>query len=353
MRTPLEIPVPTTEELEALEKLYRTTKDVRLRTRAQMVLLAGEQRMTAPAIAAIVREDDQTVRNWLKRYLAEGIEGLKDRPMPGAPPKITPAYEAQLLEAVRRRPRSLGQPYSMWTLQRLADSMAEQTSIRVADETVRKLREIGRDRAEPSAAQDHQPGSRVLGKKKTVEDARDGLKAGEAFYYADEFNLSWFPTLRAMWSPKGQQVMIPTPGQPDKYYGIGAVNYHTGETVVLFRLHKRRREIAELLQALLDRHPTGTIYVAWDNASMHEDEEIEDVVRAAAGRLVLLYLPTYSPWLNPIEMLWRHFRREVTHCELFETKRALLAAAQDCFGRFNQCSEKILSVIGSKAAKVA
>jgi hypothetical protein len=39
--------------------------------------------------------------------------------------------------------------------------------------------------------------------------------------------------------------------------------------------------------------------------------------------------------------------------ELFETKRALLAAAQACFERFNQCPEKILSVIGSKAAKVA
>ena len=38
---------------------------------------------------------------------------------------------------VRRRPRSLGQPYSMWTLQRLADSMAEQTGIQVEDETVR------------------------------------------------------------------------------------------------------------------------------------------------------------------------------------------------------------------------
>jgi transposase len=143
MRKPLEIPAPTTEELEALEKLYRTTKDVRLRTRAHMVLLAGQQRMTAPAIAAIVREDDQTVRNWLKRYLAEGIEGLKDRPMPGTPPKITPAYEEQLLAAVRRRPRSLGQPYSMWTLQRLADFMAEQTGIRVADETARKLLKKG------------------------------------------------------------------------------------------------------------------------------------------------------------------------------------------------------------------
>ena len=35
--------------------------------------------MIAPAIAKIVRENDQTIRNWLKRLMAEGIEGLKDR----------------------------------------------------------------------------------------------------------------------------------------------------------------------------------------------------------------------------------------------------------------------------------
>ena len=115
--------------------------------------------------------------------------------------------------------------------------------------------------------------------------------------------ISWLPTLRALWSPKGQQVMVPTLGQPYRRYGLGAVNYHTGRTVVLFRRRKRRREVAELLQALVDQHPTGTIYVAWDNADTHEDDEVEAVVRGAAGRLVLLYLPTYSPWPNPIEML--------------------------------------------------
>src|SRR6266550_8366061 len=149
-----------------------------------------------------------------------------------------------------------------------------------------------------------------------------------------------------MWSPKGQQVMIPTPGQPDKYYGIGAVNYHTGESVVQFHRRKRRKEIALLLEALVEKHPTGTIYVAWDNASMHEDDEVEGVVRAAAGRLVLLSLPTYSPWLNPIEMLWRHFRREVTHCELFETVVALLAAAQTFFDRYKQSSLAVLASNG-------
>ena len=146
-----------------------------------------------------------------------------------------------------------------------------------------------------------------------------------------------------MWSPKGQQVMIPTPGQPDKRYGIGAVNYHTGETVVQFQRRKRRKEVAQLLEALLAKHPTGTVYVAWDNASTHEDDEVEDVVRAAAGRLVLLYLPTYSPWLNPIEMLWRHLRREVTHCELFESVKALLRAADDFFARSNREPQKTLA----------
>lgn len=158
------------------------------------------------------------------------------------------------------------------------------------------------------------------------------------------------PTLRAMWSPEGQQVMIETPAQPTRRYGIGAVDYHTGQTVVLIRRRKRRPEVAELLGALLLKHPTGTVYVAWDNSNTHEDDEIEEVLRAAAGRLVLLYLPTYSPWLNPIEMLWRHFRREVTHCELFQSIKALVAAAYDFFERHNRRPHDVLSIIGSHAS---
>ena len=141
--------------------------------------------------------------------------------------------------------------------------------------------------------------------------------------------------------------MIPTPGQNIRHYGIGAVNYHSGETVVLVRKHKRRQEMAELLTQLLLKHPTETIFVAWDNACTHQDKAVDSVVRGAAGRLVLLYLPTYSPWLNPIEMLWRHFRREVTHCELFVSIQHLISATYEFFDRYNQTPDKLLSVIGA------
>jgi hypothetical protein len=104
------------------------------------------------------------------------------------------------------------------------------------------------------------------------------------FSDADEFNVSWRPTLRALWSPRGQHVMIPPPGQPDTRDGLGAVHDHPGATVVLFRRRQRRREVAERLQALVDKHPTGPIEVAWDHADAHADAEVEAIVRAAAGR---------------------------------------------------------------------
>jgi len=133
----IEIPPQTPEQIQALDELYRTTKEVRLRSRAQMILLAAEKGWTASVIGEVVRCDENTVRLWLNRYLAEGIEGLQDEPRPGISPKVTPEYEEKLLAAVRVRPRSLDLAFSTWTLQRLADYLAEETGIRVCAETVR------------------------------------------------------------------------------------------------------------------------------------------------------------------------------------------------------------------------
>lgn len=57
---PIRVPDLSPERLAELEELYRTTRNVRLRTRAQMVLLAAERRLTAAHIAEIVRASEET-----------------------------------------------------------------------------------------------------------------------------------------------------------------------------------------------------------------------------------------------------------------------------------------------------
>ncbi len=141
---PIRLDALSGEQWRELDRLYHTTRDVRVRTRAQMVLLAAEQSLVAAQIAAIVRQNEETVRRWLVRYQAEGIAGLAAAPRAGAPPKITPEYRAQLLQAVRQRPRGLGLPFSLWTAARLADYLAEVTKLRLSAASVcRALRAGG------------------------------------------------------------------------------------------------------------------------------------------------------------------------------------------------------------------
>ena len=120
-----------------LDCLYRTTRDAQLRTRVHIVLLAVEKGLIAAEIADIVRADEQTVRRWLKRYQAQGLDGLYDSPRPGGPRKVTDTYLNELMDVARQSPTAFQLPFATWTLDRLTDFMADRTGIAVNPETVR------------------------------------------------------------------------------------------------------------------------------------------------------------------------------------------------------------------------
>lgn len=128
----------TQEQLEELRQFYRQTHSARERTRAHMVLLNAEHGLVAREIAELVHRDQQSVRNWIRRYVEDGIDGFSDRPRSGVDPKADSRFDEQLIEAVRHRPRALGLEFSSWTLERLSEYMTQKTGIHVSYETIRR-----------------------------------------------------------------------------------------------------------------------------------------------------------------------------------------------------------------------
>ena len=109
----------TAVEEEAVRRLaHARTAPARRVERARMIWLA---RAGQPA-STIARElgiSTDTVRLWLKRFNAEGLAGLADRPRSGRPVTYTPEQVGEVIGASLTKPDTLGLPFGSWTLDRL------------------------------------------------------------------------------------------------------------------------------------------------------------------------------------------------------------------------------------------
>jgi transposase len=128
----------STEELIALEKVYRQTQDANVRSRCQMILLSNEG-LSPPQIAPQVRFHRRTVTRYIQRYEDEGIDGLLTRPRSGRPPKATEAYTSLLLQTVAQEPRALDLSFSNWTTASLAEYLIQETGIALSPRQVENI----------------------------------------------------------------------------------------------------------------------------------------------------------------------------------------------------------------------
>jgi len=114
----------TDGERAKLARLARSqAAPVRLARRAEIVLRSAAG-VTAPSIARELGLADKTVRAWVERFNAAGLEGLDDAPRPGRPPTYTEQNRGRVVAKARGLPpKPAGgevPPTCHWTLDRLA-----------------------------------------------------------------------------------------------------------------------------------------------------------------------------------------------------------------------------------------
>ena len=93
--------------------------------RAQIVLHALEG-LKAPEISARMNLGGKTVRHWLQRFNARGLQGLEEDVRSGRPPTYSAEQRSAVINAALTRPADLGLPFACWTLDRLVVYLSQQ-----------------------------------------------------------------------------------------------------------------------------------------------------------------------------------------------------------------------------------
>jgi len=122
--------------------------------------------------------------------------------------------------------------------------------------------------------------------------------------FLDETSPQLNANTQRLWSFKKPSVKKNTTKMRANTFGFYAIN---GESVVDFKENSKKESVCDFLEKIREKNPDKTIVVILDNFRSHWAKKTRR--KAKKLNMVLIYLPPYSPDLNPIEQIWRAIKR--------------------------------------------
>ena len=113
------------------------TEPVRLVQRAQIIAaMLDDIALSATAASIRAGYSNAIGATWVRRFNEEGLDGLRDKPREGRPRTHSGAVRGALISLALQKPRTLGYPFELWTLERLQDAFEERGGVHLSDSTI-------------------------------------------------------------------------------------------------------------------------------------------------------------------------------------------------------------------------
>jgi len=126
----------------------------------------------------------------------------------------------------------------------------------------------------------------------------------------------------------------------------GCLDAYTGRLITGPRSAFDHKTFLRYLQEVETRYARAErIYIALDNWPVHFQPEV--LVALQSSKITSLFLPTYAPWLNPIEKVWRKLKQEVLHLHRYSSRwKDLQARVDDWLLQYDRPSPDLLHDVG-------
>jgi transposase len=274
--------------------------------------LAGHERLLAirmlglgierEKVALVFNIAPRTLTRWIEAFNDRGIDGLLDKPKSGRPRKIG-LEKTALYRDLLEHPAKADTVH--WTARKFHGHLRENLREQAGYSTVvRWLHEQDFRLKVPRPWPDRQ--DEAL-RAAFVEKVKAWLADAEVdLWYADETGVEGDPRPRRRWAPKGSHPTVTKNGDHLRMNVCGMVCPRTGNFYALEFSHSD----TDSFQAFLDEASRDLAFersrnlLICDNASWHKHASLR------WGRFEPVYLPPYSPDLNPIERLWLLIKAE-------------------------------------------
>jgi transposase len=278
----------------------------RFARRANAILLL-DKGMSCQQVAGLLFIDDDSVHEWLKRYETGGADDLQHDKHPGSEPKLSMEQLAELKAFVALTLPRNAAVVAEWIKARFGIIYDARSSIpkllRRLDFVYRKPREIPLKIDEKAQAKAIRHYEKLL----------NSLPDDEVVLFSDAVHPTHITHPAGCWGPRDVVVAVHQNSGRDRLNIHGAVDLSTGTTCMYEAPQIDGASTVHFLEMIERMFPQmQKIHLFLDNARYHHSRLVQAWMKWTGRRIVLHFIPTYCPHLNPIERLWGLMHKHVT-----------------------------------------
>lgn len=333
---------------KGFDQRYKMETDGKVKIRmiaVRMYLTPREDgtRNTLKEVAHSLNMSVAWVSQCVKRYNSEGIHGLYDHSRSGAPRRINHAVVDEILKGWRTgklTSKRISNEYQKRTGDKLSRSYARQLA-RERGYKAKRPRKLHANSASPSTVRRWQD--------ENVEAIEELMKNGYTLVAEDEATFYTEQHSNILhYAPPGKAAAVVTSESREKVTAIGLVSAPDKKTGKSSRIHVfGKNPNSELFIQLCEKalKKYGLVVMVADKASWHQSRKVEEYRKSKEGALVIILLPTGSPYLNVKELDWRQTKMDEFLNEHFHSAKELkrkLITILNC--KLNRCRDVLAGI---------
>lgn len=300
------------KDIESLIVHHKKQRDKKLADRIKAVLMLNDG-FTYDEIVRALLLDEATLRRYLKTFNKKGVFGLLEMNYKGGQTKLSFRKEFELKNYLKINTKR--------TVKEIVNYIEVKYKVKYSIVGATKLlHRLGFSYKKPKIV----PGKAdILKQQIFIEEYRklkQKLSLNDQIYFADSTHPEHNTKPSYGWILKGKahDKLVKTNTGRERLNLTGAINLISKQGVFLEQKTVNSESIIKLLNKLQIEQPKGKIYLILDNASYHHSKQIKNYLKTKR-RIKLIFLPPYSPNLNPIERLWKLMHQHLTWNRYFPT----------------------------------